>query len=98
MAGRGGARAGAGPESALDLDILHELLWLRAEPRHHTIRIKQSDFCRVLHVSRFTLCRALDSMVAAGRLDCLTTLRGSAVKTYRVVDPEAWDRRPRPSR
>jgi predicted transcriptional regulator len=76
--------------SVLDLETLHCILWNRAEP-DATIRLTQNEFCKELGTSRYTLNRALQSLVEAGCLDRLTRSGSAITQKYVVIDPAAID-------
>jgi predicted transcriptional regulator len=76
--------------SSLDLEALHCILWNRAEP-DSTVRFVQQEFCVELGTSRYTLNRALQSLVECGCLERLTRSGSAITQKYIVIDPGAVD-------
>lgn len=75
---------------ALNVVALHRMLWEASGGPHHTVCVEQTAWCQDLVCSPPTLNRALRRMVAAGRLEQLTTDRGPTPRTYAVSDPDRY--------
>lgn len=74
---------------AIDRQGLHELLWLDAHFKRHTVQIGQAQLAEELRVGQPTLSRTLTAMLAEGRLVRLS--QGVRNASYRVTDPAGWN-------
>ena len=72
----------------LDPDLLHRILWRRAD-RRGRLRVLAMDLADELGITRFTLSRIMNQMAQEGRLRDLGR-DGSNQKLWTVVDPEQW--------
>lgn len=71
----------------LDRDLLHQILWRRAQPLRRTegerkLKLSQKVFAAEIHVAQTHLNRIIREFVEAGRL-----VRTQEVGVYRVRDP-----------